>query len=137
MIVFDAGVLIAHLDAEDAHHAAAEAFLEENEEFDFAASALTIAECLVRPVLAGRVTTVLAAFERLHLLQLDLPASDAAGIAEVRGATGLRMPDAIVVHAAERHGAALATTDAAVARAARSRGIIAHLVARADVGRPG
>ena len=57
-----------------------------------------------------------------------LTAIDAAGLAEVRAATGLRMSDALVLYTAERHGAELATTDRSVARAAEQRGITAHLL---------
>lgn len=126
MIVFDAGVLIAHLDPDDAFHAGATGFLEEHEEFEFAANALTVAECLVRPQLSGRAASVLAAFDRIVLRQIDLVAADALGIAEVRAATRLRMPAALVLYTAERIGAGLATTDQALARAANERGLTAY-----------
>jgi predicted nucleic acid-binding protein len=128
VIVFDAGVLIAHLDPDDVFHRAATEFLEENEELDFATSALTLAECLIRPTRVGRATSVLGAFDRLHLLTVDVTAADAAGIAEVRAVTGLRMPDAIVLYTAERAASELASTDAGLIRAAAARGVVAHRV---------
>jgi predicted nucleic acid-binding protein len=128
VIVFDAGVLIAHLDPDDVFHSAATGFMEECEDFDFGASALTVAECLVHAVAAGRSTTVLGAFERLTLVQFDVNVGDAYGVAEVRAATKLRMPDAVVLFTAERHGAELATTDHVLARAAAARGVTATLL---------
>ena len=128
MIVFDAGVLIAWLNADDAFHSAALAFMEENEDFDFAASTVTMAECLIRPTHAGRADEVIAAFDRLELIGLDLAASDAPGIARVRAETGLRMPDALVVFAAEHHSADIVTTDAALSRAAQGRHVDVHLL---------
>lgn len=123
VIVLDAGILIAHLDTGDAQHEAATAVLEEHEEFDFAISAITLAECLVRPALVGRIAAVEESVRRLDILVLDVTAADAAAIAEVRAATGLRMPDAIALHAAERHAGILATTDGAVRRAGEKRGV--------------
>jgi predicted nucleic acid-binding protein len=62
------------------------------------------------------------------LQQLAVTADDAAGIAEVRAATRLRMPDAIVLYTAERHGAELVTTDRVLARAATERSVPATLL---------
>jgi predicted nucleic acid-binding protein len=39
------------------------------------------------------------------------------------------MPDALVLHACEREGAELVTTDAALAKAAAARGIRVHQLA--------
>lgn len=128
MIVFDAGVLIGHVNPSDAFHDAATGFMEEYEEFDFGASMLTVTECLVHAAEAGRVTTLLSTFERLHLLQFDLTRPDAVGIAEIRAATRLRMPDAVALHAAESRGVGLVTTDQRLARAAEDRGVTAHLL---------
>jgi predicted nucleic acid-binding protein len=128
MIVLDAGVLIAHLREGDPFHQAVGVFLEENEEFDWGVSAMTIAESLVHAVQAGRGVSVLSAVKRLEILQLGVMADDTLGLAEVRAATGLKMPDAIVVYSAERHGAELVTTDRAVARAAEARNVVTTLL---------
>jgi predicted nucleic acid-binding protein len=128
MIVLDASVLIAHISPEDAFHERATELLEQLEEFDFAASTLTVAECLVHAADADRVTTVLGIFERLNLIQVELTRSETAGIAEIRKASKLRMPDAVVLHTAEAHGAELATADRALARAAETRGVTAYLL---------
>lgn len=126
MIVFDARVLIAHLDAADAHHSEAVAVMEELEEFEFAASVLTVAETLVRPAMSGRADEVLAAFERLHLLQFPIEPADARSLARVRADTRLRMPDAVVVHLAEALHGEIATADVRLGHAAAERGIGVH-----------
>lgn len=128
MIVFDAGVLIAHLETHDVFRPAATAFMEEYEELEFAAGVTTIAEVLVHPCQAGSAESVVAALESLVLVPLELTQGDIMGVAGIRADTGLRMPDAIVLHLAERHAAQLVTTDRAVARAARARGVEAHLL---------
>jgi predicted nucleic acid-binding protein len=128
VIVFDAGVLIAHLTTDDVFHTAADAFLDEYEEFEFVVHNLTVAECLVHATAHGRTTTVLSILERLAFVHADLTRAETVGIAEVRAATGLRMPDAIVLHTAETTGRELVTTDRALARAAEDRGVVAHLL---------
>lgn len=128
MIVFDAGVLIAHLNETDAFHRAARDFFDEFEEFDFGANVVTIAECLVRPAQLGHASQTEAKLDRLHLIRLDLPAEAAARVADIRAHAKLKMPDAIVLYTAEREGVELVTTDAALARAAGERGVTAHLL---------
>lgn len=123
MIVLDAGVLIAHLDRSDPFHRATSGFLEDNEEFEFAANALTVAESLVHPTVAGQAAEFDATLERLRLLRFDIVADDVRAVAEVRAATRLRMPDALVLFTAERHGAEIATTDQGLGRAAQGRGV--------------
>jgi predicted nucleic acid-binding protein len=126
VIVFDAGVLIAHLEPSDVFHTAATGFLEEFEEFDFAANVITVAECLVRPAQFGRSSEAVAKLDRLELIRLDVTADDASRIADIRAHARLKMPDAIVLYTAERAGAELVTTDRALASAAIGRGVIAH-----------
>ncbi len=50
MIVLDASVLIAFLDSDDTHHAAAEQLLTQAVDDDLAVNSLTLAEVLVAPV---------------------------------------------------------------------------------------
>lgn len=128
MIVLDAGVLIAHLDRADPFHGAAVDFLEENEEFEFAAAALTVAESLVHPTANGQAAEFDATLERLRLVRIDLVADDVRAVAEVRATTRLRMPDALVLFTAERHGAEIVTTDRGVGRAAEARGVAATVL---------
>ena len=128
MIVLDAGPMIALLDPADGLHDAATAFLEEHEQPEWGMSALTVAECLVRPTETGTTVGLRLAMTRLGLLVLDVTASDVEAIAQLRAATGLRMPDAVVLHTAERTGAELATTDRRLANAAGGRGVATHLI---------
>lgn len=128
MIVLDAGLLIAHLDADDVHHLATRGFLEEFEEFDFGANVLSIAEAIVHPTRSGRALEVLDALVQLELIRLETPGAAAAAIAEARASTGLGMPDVVVLNSAELIGAELATTDRRLFAAAQSRGTSAHLV---------
>lgn len=125
-VVVDAGVLIAHLDERDALHERAEALLVRLADMRLLASSLTVAECLVCPAQRGGAALVERALERLGLERVPLLGDDAAPLAAVRASTRLRMPDAVVVHAAEAIGADLATTDRALAAAARERGLVVH-----------
>lgn len=126
MIVFDAGVLIAHLVRDDPFHLAATGFMEENEEFEFAASVVTMAECLVHPAQAGATAQVRRALDRLRIIEVEVTKEDAVPLAELRAGTRLRMPDALVLRTAEKVGGAIVTTDRALARAAAARGVIVH-----------
>ena len=54
MIVLDAGVLIAHLNPADAHHAAATTILLENAPGSMRVHTITLAEVLVSGVRVGR-----------------------------------------------------------------------------------
>lgn len=127
-VVLDAGILIAHLDASDAHHVAVERFLTASAAARLLASALTVAECMVRPAARAGAAAVDAALAALGLERVPLEGAQAQELARVGAETGLRMPDAVAVHAAEGAGAGIATTDRAVAAAASARGIAAHLV---------
>jgi predicted nucleic acid-binding protein len=128
VIVLDAGVLIGHLRSDDRFHDAASEFLAEHEQFDWAVSAMTLAESLVHAVRAGRGVSMIGTLERLAVLQLDIASRDALGLAEVRASSELKMPDAIVLYTAERHGGELVTTNGALARAAEARGVTTHLL---------
>jgi predicted nucleic acid-binding protein len=128
VIVFDAGVLIAHLEVGDVFHDAAVGFLDENEEMEFAVSPITLAECLVRPAGNGGAHRLFQALQRLHFEERDVTPGDAIGLAEVRATTGLKMSDALVLYTAESRGAELVTTDRALARAAEERGVTATLL---------
>ena len=123
MIVLDASVLIAHLDAHDPHHDSAVALLRANPVEDLTSSVLTIAEVLVGPARAGVVDRALAALQQLGLIGVEITESSAARLALLRAETGMRMPDCCVLLAAEDNGGALATFDLRLGRIARDRGI--------------
>lgn len=126
MIVLDASVLIAHLDPQDAHHAAADDFLRQNAAAPFGTGPVTMAEVLVGPVRAGRAERLTRDLRRLGVEVIDMVAESPRRLAELRVQTGLRMPDCCVLLAAEQLGAELATFDVRLADAARHRGIIVH-----------
>ncbi len=58
MIVLDASVLIAHFDADDAHHRRATGLLVSLVDEEFGASPISLAEVLVGPVRAGQLDRV-------------------------------------------------------------------------------
>jgi predicted nucleic acid-binding protein len=127
VIVLDASVLIAHLDANDAHHERATRLLASTAGQSLVASTLTVAEVLVGPTRAGRGRQAHQALDRLGVAALDLPADAAVELAQMRAATGLKMPDCCVLWTAVCHQpATLATFDQQLKRAAEGRGITIH-----------
>lgn len=123
MIVLDACVLIAHLDGEDAHHHRAVRLLADTGDVPLAACVLTIGEVLVGPARIRRRRAAQDALDTLGLRPLDLPATAAGALADLRATTRLKMPDCCVLHTAETHGAQLATFDDRLIRAATDRGV--------------
>ncbi len=121
MIVLDACVLIAYLDADDGHHVAAEAMLVAAIDDDFGISPLTLAEVLVGPVRGGRLDSVEETLRDLEVCEVAFPGDAAVRLALLRAGTGLKMPDCCVVLAAEIAGATVATFDRQLSRAAEAR----------------
>jgi predicted nucleic acid-binding protein len=126
VIVLDAGIVIAYLNETDAHHAWVVEFLSRNADQQFSVSALTHAEYLVGPTQVSRVGIALKKLLDFNLDVEEVTEQSAVGLARVRAETRLRMPDAVVLHTALDRGACLATTDRALAGAARIQGIIVH-----------
>src|SRR5664280_472241 len=127
MIVLDASVLIAYLDADDSQHAAAETLLVREIADDFAANPLTLAEVLVVPARDGRldpVLSVLSVLRDVGVEPLAFPADTAVRLAQLRAATGLKMPDCCVLLTAEDAGARVASFDARLAQAADARDLL-------------
>ena len=123
MIVLDASVLIGYLDGDDAHHAAAEALLAAAVDDDLAVNPLTLGEVLVVPARDGRLDAVLDVLDDLEVAQLALPADAAPRLAQLRVATGLRMPDCCVLLNAAVAGATVASFDDRLLEAAAGRGL--------------
>lgn len=121
--MLDASVLIAHLDAADAHHDRASALLLDVTDEPLGASPLSLAEVLVAPARAGRLDRATAALRRLRVTSVRLPADAPVRLAALRAGTGLKMPDCCVLLAAEQQDAAVATFDDRLAAAARERGL--------------
>lgn len=123
VITLDANVLIALLDATDVHHDWAVQFFLDHADAELSVSSLTFAEFLVYPTRAGTVTGVLTTLSTLQLDVEPLSELDAVPLAQLRASTRLKMPDAVVMHTARTRGGMLATTDAALTRAARDLGV--------------
>jgi predicted nucleic acid-binding protein len=123
VIVLDASVLIAFLDGEDDHNAAAETLLAQAIDDDLAANSLTLAEVLVVPVRDGRLDQTLAALRDLEIQELPFPADTAVRLAQLRATAGLKMPDCCVLLAAEDAAARVASFDERLAQAAEKRNL--------------
>lgn len=123
MIVLDASVLIAHLDASDPHHDAATARLTEVADYGFGASSITLAETLVAPARTGRVHAARAALESIDVTELPLPPTAAERLAILRAETQLKLPDCCVLLAAEDVNSPILTFDARLERVAAQRGL--------------
>lgn len=123
VIVLDASVVIGHLDAGDAHHAAATTLLLGAAGEELIIHPLTLAESLVSAARADRTGEVLADLARLAIRQADVDHGQAVRLAGLRVSAGLRLPDCVVLDTARREGAALATFDRELAGAARQLGV--------------
>ncbi|MCW4386314.1 type II toxin-antitoxin system VapC family toxin [Salinibacterium sp. SYSU T00001] len=123
MIVLDASVVIAFLDASDPHHERAVRMIESHAADGFAMHPLTLAEVLVGAVRIGRAARLLADLRvmgvRTHAPSEDEPLT----LAELRADTGLKMPDCCVLTVATQQPGPLATFDDQLARAAAELGV--------------
>lgn len=123
MIVLDASVLIGHFEPADAHHADATALLKAHLSDSFASSVVTLADVYVGASRAGQADRLDQLLAQLAVTSLELPASAAARLGELRAMTGLKMPDCCVLYTAERHNAAIATFDDTLADRATNIGL--------------
>lgn len=123
MIVLDASVLIAHLDARDAHHERAKELLAETGGEQIGASTISLAETLVAPARAGRLDDATGALERLGVRELALGDGASARLAQLRNDTGRKLPDCCVLLAAADHRGTVASFDSALVEAANNLGL--------------
>jgi predicted nucleic acid-binding protein len=123
VIVLDASVLIAHLDAADAHHEEARDLLEKSDGEQLGASTITLAETFVSPARAGRLEDAEAAVRQLGVEELAVESGAAARLATLRAGTRLKMPDCCVLLAAVDRDARLASFDSSLLAAARELGL--------------
>jgi len=121
MIVLDANVLIAHFAIADAHSERALEILDTEE--DLSIHPVTLAETLVRPARDGRAEHTRGRIGAIGIAELAFATEDPLRAAQLRATSGLKLPDAFVLVAAERTGATLATFDARMAEVARGRGV--------------
>jgi len=123
VIALDASVLIAHLNPNDAHHAAATELLLNAAPGSMLVHALTMAEVLVGGVRVGRGA---AMRDDLRAAGVDIAPHDPdepLRLAELRASSGLKLPDCCVLDVALHHHASVATFDSALADAAQRRGV--------------
>ena len=123
MIVLDAGVVIGHLDASDAHHRAATALLLAAGGDDLVVHPLTLAESLVSAARAGRLPEVVADLGRLRIRQSSVDVDQPLRLATLRAETRLKLPDCVVLDTARQSGAVLATFDETLRTAAATVGV--------------
>jgi predicted nucleic acid-binding protein len=98
LIVLDASVVIAHLDASDALHAAAVAALREHVEDDLHLPASAYAEALVAPARTRRLEEGRRTIAALGVRLVPIGPEVAERAAAVRAAEPtLRLPDALVL----------------------------------------
>ncbi len=124
MIVLDASVLIAHLDASDVHHDRAGVLLLEVAGEPIGASPLTLAEVLVGPARAGQLDRGTALLHQLDVASVHLDDDAPARLATLRAGTGLKLPDCYVLLAADQTQGEVATFDDRLAKAATEHGFV-------------
>jgi predicted nucleic acid-binding protein len=123
VIVFDASVLIAYLDGEDAHHHDAVELLVSEAATEFVAATLTLGETLVGPARSGVLDAAIGALREIGVTESSPVEGDAERLARVRSETKLKMPDCVVLVAAENAKARVGTFDRRLANEARQRGL--------------
>lgn len=110
MIVLDTSVLIAHFESTDAYHERARTLLTAHRQQQFAASTITLAEFLVLPTRHGTLAAARQALDVLNIQPQGLAANAAWRLAELRTATGLKLPDCCVLYTAEQQADRLIAT---------------------------
>jgi predicted nucleic acid-binding protein len=121
MSVLDASVMIALLDADDAHHVRATELIEEaiRTNDTLACSVITMGEVLVGPARRGDADRAERLLNNLRVLTLAIPPDTATRLAKWRAETGVKMPDCCVLLAYADHPyGSLMTFDDRLAKAA-------------------
>jgi predicted nucleic acid-binding protein len=124
VIVLDASVIIAHLDATDAYHERAKSLLLDVAGEPLGASPLSLAEVLVGPARAGQLDRARGALDELEVESVRLEDDAPERLAVMRAGTSLKLPDCCVVLAAEQTHGAIATFDDRLATTSRDRGLV-------------
>src|SRR5690554_2582971 len=122
MIVLDASVIIAFLDASDPHHPQASALVNRYTS-GFRMHQLTIAEVLVGAFRKGRANQLYADLTAIGVRLQEPMQHEPLILAELRATTGLKMPDCCVLAVARHESALLATFDERLSQAASALGI--------------
>lgn len=122
-IVLDASVIIGLFDDADVHHDWSLEFLIHTTAEPLFMSALTLAEILVHPTKNKQEQKMLKGIETLGVTVVPLEAHASVDLARIRANSGLRMPDAILLHTAIETGSSIASADEAVVSSARDMNI--------------
>jgi predicted nucleic acid-binding protein len=123
MIVLDASVLVAHLYPFDTHHDHASNLLLDAVGNPLLVHAFTLAEVLVGGVRIGRGVEMRADLTAAGVQLAARDDDEPLRLAELRAATGLKLPDCCVLDAAVVNDARLATFDLVLAKVARRLGV--------------
>ncbi|MDP3711810.1 MAG: PIN domain-containing protein [Mycobacteriales bacterium] len=124
MIALDASVLVAHFSAGDEHHADATSVLDAGAAEGFLLHTMTLTEVLVGGARVGRAAQLLSDITAMGVAVAPRDDDEPLRLAELRVATGLKLPDCCVLDTAVTHGARLATFDRSLAEAARRIGVV-------------
>lgn len=137
MIVIDASVLIAYLNAPDANHTRAETILLDAAVDRFGASSITLAEVMVGPTRAGTLETARAMLRDLEIREVVIAKGTTERLARIRYETGLKLPDCCVLLAAQDADAdTVLTFDDRLAKRARDLGYAVWTEPSAGAARP-
>ena len=122
-IVLDAGVVIGLFNDRDAHHKWAINFMIQTTAEKLHISAVNYAEIIVTPLRLNKEVAFLRGIDGLGLEVDSVNSDDVMQLSNLRIETGLRMTDICPIQLAIKHNCPLATTDKAVAKAAKALGI--------------
>lgn len=123
MMILDASVLIAHLNPADAHHSAATQILLDSSPGTMLVHAMTLAEVLVGGARISSGAQMHTDLQAAGVQLADHDKQEPLRLAELRAASGLKLPDCCVLDTAISNKAPLATFDDALAAAASQRGV--------------
>lgn len=123
MIAVDASVLTAHLNSNDPHHQAATGILLAGRPGEMLVHMITMAEVLVGGVRIGQGASMRDDLRAVGIAVAPHDDEEPLRLAELRAASGLKLPDCCVLDVAIRHHASLATFDNALAAEAARRGV--------------
>ena len=125
-VTIDATALIALMKPTDSHHEWAKDFFIKHLHDELVISSLTYAEVLTHPARHNVLDKFLNDIEALELNVASLSDNDSVPLAQLRVSSGLRMPDAVVLHTAKSLGTSLVTADAQLGKQAQLVGISVH-----------
>lgn len=123
MIALDASVLIAHLNPADQYHEPATAILLTGVPGRMLVHPMTMAEVLVGGARIGQGAAMRDDLRAAGIAVAPVDDDQPPRLAELRAGSGLKLPDCCVLDVAIHNQARLATFDAALADAARGRGV--------------